>query len=66
MAFEYHWLKIFGTPKVELVYFFNYAVIVLLICAGRTNSRASGFAVRTILLVASGAKAIAIDIINGE
>jgi len=43
MAFEYHWLKSFGTLKFELVYLFDYAVIVLLICAGRTNSAARGF-----------------------
>ena len=66
MAFENHWIKSFGTLKVELVYFFDYAVIVVLIGAERTNFGARGASVGPTLLVASRAKAIAIRIINGE
>jgi hypothetical protein len=43
MAFEYHWLKRFGTLKLELVYLFDYVVIVLVIIVGRTNSATRGF-----------------------
>jgi hypothetical protein len=43
MTFEYHWLKRFGTLKLELVYLFDCAVIVLVIIAGHTNSAARGF-----------------------
>ena len=66
MAFEYHWIKIFGTLKVELVYFYDYAVIVALIGAGRMNSGICGLSIGPILLVASCVKAIAIHIINSE
>jgi len=66
MAFENHWIKSFGTLKVELIYFFDYAIIVTLIGARRTNSGARGASVGPTLLVASRAKAIAIRIINGE
>ena len=66
MAFENHWIKSFGTLKVELVYFFDYAVIVVLIGVGRTNFGARGALVGPTLLAASRAKAIAIRIINGE
>jgi len=66
MAFEYHWVKRFGALKVELVYFFDYAVIVTIIGAGRTNSCARGLPVGPTLFVPSRAKAIAIHIINVE
>jgi hypothetical protein len=66
MAFEYHWFKLFRALKVELVYFFNYAIIVEIIVAGRTNSCARGLSGGPTLLVASRAKAIAIHIINDE
>jgi hypothetical protein len=66
IAFEYHWLQRTATLEFELVYLFDYAVIVLLIIAGRTNSAARGFLLGPALLVASSAKAIAIDIISGE
>ena len=66
MAFENHWIKSFGTLKVELVYFFDYAVIVTLIGAGRTNSGIHGFPIGPTPLVVSCVKAIAIHIINGE
>jgi hypothetical protein len=66
MAFEYHWFKSFGARELKLVYFFDYAIIVETIVAGRTNSCARGLSVRPTLLIASRAKAIAIHIINGE
>jgi hypothetical protein len=66
MVFEYHWLQRTATLEFELVYLFDYAVIVLLIITGRTNTAARGFLLGPTLLVASTAKAIAIDIINGE
>jgi hypothetical protein len=66
MVFEHHWLKSFGAWEVELVYFFDYAIIVEIVIAGRTNSYARGLSAGPTLLVASRAKAIAIHIINGE
>ena len=66
MAFEYDWLMTSAKLKVELVYFFDYAVVVAVIGAGRTNSSACGASVGPTLLVASRAKVIAIRIINGE
>jgi hypothetical protein len=66
VAFEHHWLKSFGAREVELVYFFDYAIIVEIIIAGRTNSCARGLSAGPTLLVASRAKAIVIHIINGE
>jgi hypothetical protein len=66
MAFEYHWPKRTATLEFELVYLFECVVIVLLIIVGRTNSAARGFLLGPTLLVASSAKAIAIDIINDE
>jgi hypothetical protein len=42
MTFEHHWFKSLGALKVELVYFFDYAVIVTVIVAGCTNSCAHG------------------------
>jgi hypothetical protein len=66
VPFEYHWLQRTATLEFELVYLFDYVVIVLLIIAGRTNSAARGVLLGPALLVASSAKAIAIDIINGE
>jgi hypothetical protein len=34
MAFEYHWLKRTATLEFELVYLFDYAIIVLLSLSG--------------------------------
>ena len=42
MAFEYDWIRSFATLKIELVYFFYYAVVVALFGAGRTNSGIRG------------------------
>jgi hypothetical protein len=42
MAFEHHWFKSLGALKVELVYFFDYAVIVTVIVTGCMNSCARG------------------------
>jgi hypothetical protein len=55
-----------ATLEFELVYLFDYAVKVLLIIAGCTNTAARGFLLGLALLVASSAKATAIDIINSE
>jgi hypothetical protein len=66
MAFEYHWFKSFGAWELELVYFFDYAIIVETIVAGCTNSYARGLSSGPTLLVPSYAKMIAIHIINGE
>jgi hypothetical protein len=66
MAFEYHWFKSFRAQELELVYFFNYAIIVETIVAWRTNSCARGLLAGPTLLIPSHAKAIAIHIINGE
>jgi len=66
MTFEYHWVKRFGALEVELVYFFDYVVIVAIIGAGHTNSCARGLPVGPTLSVPSRTKAIAIHIINVE
>ena len=66
MAFEYDWLMTSVKLKVELVYFFDYAVVVAVIGAGRTNSSIRGFSIGPTELVASCVEAIAIHIIYGE
>jgi len=66
MAFEYPWVKRFGALKVELVYFFDYVLIVAIIGARRTNSYARGLPVGPTLFVPSRVKAIDIHIINVE
>jgi hypothetical protein len=66
MAFEYNWFKSFGARELELIYLFDYAIIVETIVAERTNSYARGLSAGSILLVPSRAKAIAIHIINSE
>jgi len=66
MAFEYDLIRSFATLKIELVYFFYYAVVVALIGAGRMNSGVHGFLIGPTPLVVSCVKAIAIHIINGE
>jgi hypothetical protein len=66
MAFEYDWLMTSAKLKVELVYFFDYAVVVAVIGAGRTNSSICGFLIRPTELVASCVEAIVIHIIYSE
>jgi hypothetical protein len=64
MAFEYDWIRSFATLKIELVYFFYYAIVVALIGAGRMNSGIHGFPIGPTHLVVSCLKAIAIHIIK--
>jgi hypothetical protein len=66
MAFEYDWLMTSTNLKVELIYFFDYVVVVTVIGAGRTNSNIHGFSIGPTELVASCVEAIAIHIIYGE
>jgi hypothetical protein len=66
LAFQYDWIRSFATLKIELVYFFYYAIVVALIGVGRTNSDIRGFLIRPTPLVVSCVKAIAIHIINGK
>ena len=66
MAFEYDWIKRFATFKSELVYFFDYAVVVAVIGARRTNSGIRGSSVWATLFVSCCVKAISIHIINGK
>jgi hypothetical protein len=66
MAFEYDWIRSFVTLKIELVYFFYYAIVVMLIGVGRMNSGIRGVPIGLTPLVVSCVKAIPIHIINGE
>jgi len=66
MAFEYDWLMTSAKLKVELIYFFDYDVVVTVIGVGRTNSSIRGFSIGPTELVASCVEAIAIHIIYGE
>ena len=66
MAFEYDWIKRFATLKSELVYFFDYAIVVTVIGARRTNSGIRGSSVWATLFVSCCVKALSIHIINGK
>jgi hypothetical protein len=66
MASEYNYIERFCTLKRELKYFFNYAIIVAIIGAGRTNSGIRGASIGPTLLITSRVKAIPIDIVNCE
>jgi hypothetical protein len=68
-AFEYDWPRCFFTMVLELIYFFNCAIIVLLLSAGRNYagriySGIRGLCIGPTLLVACCVKAISIHIIS--
>jgi hypothetical protein len=67
LAFEYDWPRCFFTMVFELVYFFNYAIIVLLLSVGRNYSRNKYSGIRgpwigPTLLIACCVKAISIHV----
>jgi hypothetical protein len=69
LAFEYDRLRCFFTTVFELIYFFNCAIIVLLISvgsnySGRKYSGIRGPCIGSALLVACYVKAIAIHVIS--
>ena len=64
LAFEYDRIKCFGTTVVELVYFFNCPIILLLISARRKYSGIRGPWIGTTLLVPCCVEAISIHVIS--
>jgi len=66
MTFEYDKIKIFGTMKLELIYFFDSSIIVDPILAGRKSSGTCGSLVRSTLLVVCCVKAISIHVITNK
>jgi hypothetical protein len=64
LAFEYDRIKCFGTTIVELVYFFNCPIILLLISAGRKYSGIHGLWIGTTLLVPCCVEVISIHVIS--
>ena len=64
LAFEYDWLRCFFTMEFELVYFFNCAIIVLLLLTGRKYSGIGGPWIGPTLLITCCVKAISIHVIS--
>jgi hypothetical protein len=64
MAFEYDRFEMFTTRERQLIYFFNYSIIVFSIIACHTNSGVCGSAVWPILLMAFCVKAVPIHVIG--
>jgi hypothetical protein len=63
MTFEYHWIKMFGSMKIEFIYFFNSSIILDLVKANRKASKTCGFLIGPTLVVACCAKTISINVI---
>ena len=64
MAFENDGSQLYGTMKLEFVYFFYSSVIPDPILAWRKDSSVSGFSIGPTLLVSCCVEAISIHVIN--
>jgi hypothetical protein len=63
MTFEYHWNKMFGTMKIEFIYFFDSSKIIDLVKVGRKDSRTRCFLIGPTLVIACCMKTISIDVV---